>query len=54
MLQATYTDSQYGLLKEAGINVGGGEKVPKILNEEVGINVEGEIFWKKLVHNCNK
>ena len=21
---------------------------------EVGINVEGGIFWKKLVHNCNK
>ena len=21
---------------------------------EVGINVEGGIFWKKLVHKCNK
>ena len=21
---------------------------------EVSINVEGGIFWKKLVHNCNK
>ena len=21
---------------------------------EVGINVEGEIFWKKLGHKCNK
>jgi hypothetical protein len=27
---------------------GGGAKVPEL------INVEGGIFWKKLVHNCNK
>ena len=27
---------------------GGGAKVAK------SINVEGGIFWKKLVHNCNK
>ena len=33
---------------------GGGAKVAKSLNVEVGINVEGEIFWKKLVHNSNK
>ena len=33
---------------------GGGAKVAKSLNVEVGINVEGEIFWKKLVHKCNK
>ena len=33
---------------------GGGAKVPELINEEVGINVEGGIFWKKLVHNCNK
>jgi hypothetical protein len=26
----------------------------KSINVEVGINVEGGIFWKKLVHNCNK
>ena len=25
-----------------------------LIAEEVGINVEGGIFWKKLVHNCNK
>ena len=30
-------------------------KVPDLINEEVGINVEGGIFLgKKLVHNCNK
>jgi hypothetical protein len=28
--------------------------VAKSINVEVGINVEGEIFWEKLVHNCNK
>ena len=25
-----------------------------LVTEEVGINVEGGIFWKKLVHKCNK
>ena len=33
---------------------GGGAKVAKSLNVEVGIIVEGGIFWKKLVHNSNK
>ena len=33
---------------------GGGAKVSKSLNVEVGINREGGIFWKKLVHNSNK
>ena len=33
---------------------GGGAKVAKLLNVEVGINVEGGIFWKKLVHKSNK
>ena len=33
---------------------GGGAKVAKSLNVEIGINVEGGIFWKKLVHNSNK
>ena len=33
---------------------GGGAKLAKSLNVEVGINVEGGIFWKKLVHNSNK
>ena len=32
----------------------GGAKVAKSLNVEVGINVEGVIFWKKLVHKSNK
>ena len=37
--------------KEAGINVEWGAKVPElIINKEVVINVEGGIFWKKLVH----
>ena len=29
-------------------------KVAKSINVEVGINVEGGIFWKKLVYKCNK
>ena len=33
---------------------GGGAKVAKSLNVEVGINKEGGIFQKKLVHNSNK
>ena len=33
---------------------GVGAKVAKSINVEVGINVEGGIFWKKLVHKCNK
>ena len=33
---------------------GEGAKVAKSINVEVGINVEGGIFWKKLVHKCNK
>ena len=33
---------------------GGGAKDAKSLKVEVGINVEGGIFWKKLVHNSNK
>ena len=41
--------------KRGGWNkCGGGAKVAKSLNMEVGINVEGGIFWKKLVHNSNK
>ena len=32
----------------------GGAKVTKSLNMQVGINVEGGIFWKKLVHKSNK
>ena len=31
-----------------------GAKVPELINKEVGINVKGGIFWKNLVHNCNK
>ena len=33
---------------------GGDAKIAKSLNVEVGINVEGGIIWKKLVHNSNK
>ena len=32
----------------------GGAKVVKSINLEVGLNMEGGIFWKKLVHKCNK
>ena len=35
-------------------NLGGGAKVAKSINMEVVINVDGGIFWKKLVHKCNK
>ena len=30
---------------------GGGAKVAKSLNVEVGINMESGFFWKKLVYN---
>ena len=41
--------------KHGGWNkCGGYAKVAKSLNMEVGINVEGGIFWKNLVHNFNK
>ena len=33
---------------------GGGAKFAKLLNVELGINVEGGIFGKKLVHKSNK
>ena len=33
---------------------GGGAKVAKSLNVEIGINVEGWIFLEKLLHNSNK
>ena len=33
---------------------GGCAKFAKSLNVEVGINVEGGILWKKLMHNSNK
>ena len=33
---------------------GGGAKIAKSTNVEVGINVEGGIFWKKLVHKSIK
>ena len=40
---------------EVGKNQGGGgAKFAKPLNVEVGINVEGGILWKKLMHNSNK
>ena len=43
------SNSQGGFTKP-----GGGAKDPELINEEVGINVEGGIFWKKLLQNCNK
>ena len=33
---------------------GGSAKIAKSINVEVGISVEGGIFWKNLVHKCNK
>ena len=35
-------------------NRGGGAKFVKSINVEAEINVEGRIFWKKLVYKCNK
>ena len=40
--------------REGWNKCGGGAKVAKSLNGKVGINVEGGIFWKKLVRNFNK
>ena len=34
--------------------LGGGAKISKSINMEVGINVEGRIFRKKLIYICNK
>ena len=44
------------IAEEVGINAEGVQtaKFAKSINVEVGINVEGGIFWKKLVHNSNK
>ena len=33
---------------------GRGAKVAKSINMEVGINVEGGIFWKNQLYKCNK
>ena len=33
---------------------GWGAKVAKSIIVDIGINVEGGIFWKKLVYKCNK
>jgi hypothetical protein len=41
--------------KRGGWNKRGGvAKFAKSLNVEVGINVEGGILWKKVMHNSNK
>ena len=41
--------------KHGGWNKRGGDaKFAKLLNMEVGINVEGGILWKNLMHNSNK
>ena len=42
------------LFNKAWNKRGGGAKVAKSLKVEAGINVEGGIFWKKLVNNSNK
>ena len=52
-----YFQKTYSYLsnKRGGWNKrGGGAKFAKLLNVEVGINVEGGILWKKLMHNSNK
>ena len=52
---ALHTQSSHLSNNRGGWNKrGGGAKVAKSINVEVGINVKGGIFWKKLVHNCNK
>ena len=43
------SNSQGGWNKRRGV-----ANVPELINEEVGINLDGGIVWKKLVHNCNK
>ena len=39
---------------EVGIIVEGVQKLQNQINVEAGINMEGGIFWKKLVYKCNK
>ena len=46
--------SQLSNRREGWNKHGGGAKVVKSINVEAGINVEGGIFWKKVVHKCNK
>ena len=51
----TVTTYSHPFNKRGGRNKrGGGAKDAKSLNVQVGINVEGGIFWKKLVHKSNK
>ena len=53
----TFSTNQYSHLSNnhGGWNKRkGGVKVAKSINMEVEINVAGGIFWKNLVHNCNK
>ena len=44
-----FSNSQEGWNKR-----GVGAKVAKSINMEVGIKVEGGIFWEKLIHKYNK
>ena len=48
------TNDEFRNCSHLSNNRGGGAKVAKSINVEVGINVEGGSFWKKLVHKCNK
>ena len=55
MFSAVAGDYSHLFNKRGGWNKHrGGAKVTKSINVEVGINVEGGIFWKKVVHKCNK
>ena len=49
ILLVLYITFGKSILSSSTEEVGGGAKVAKSINVEVGKNVEGWIFWKKLV-----
>ena len=49
ILLVLYITFGKSILSSSTKEVGGGAKVAKSINVEVVINVEGGIFWKKLV-----
>ena len=47
-------DYSYLSNKRGWNKCGGGAKFAKSINVEVGVNVEGGILWKELMHNSKK
>ena len=48
-----HCDALFLIALEVVIKRKRGAKDAKSINVEVGINVEGRVFWKKLVHTIN-